>query len=342
MAFSFRRYYTHPEVYPLCVIMLGLFLSLTVFLNQAAPFWISLILSYLLQYPISYVNRFYSYKTSTIAVFFSTLSLLCFVSWISIPFLYLEATLLVENFPEFIGAVYLSLEKISPFPLSNLDHEMALSMLHDKNNAIFSQIAHFLLTHTPSAIHLLIYLVTIPVMVFFMSYDKDFFLEQGLKLLPTPCFVIKKIAIESAKQIDYYVKGKVVHMLAIGFVSYLLLWFFGVHFAVLLSIPMGLSVFIPFVGNALATIPLLIIAYAQFGLTWKLGYLLMGYTAIQIWETNMLVPMIFAHSNDLHPVTILGSVLIFGALWGITGVLFAIPIITTGRVIVANWPIYRN
>lgn len=342
MAFSFRRYYAHPEVYPLCVIILGLLLSLTFFLNQAAPFWISVILAYLLQYPIAYINRFYSYKASTIIVFFSTLSFLSIVLWISVPFLYLEATLLVENFPEFIGAVYLSIEKASPFPISNLDHQTALSMLHEKNHAIFSQIAHFLLIHTPSAIHLLIYLVTIPVMIFFMSYDKHFFLERAVAILPQPCCVLKKIALESATQIDYYVKGKVVHMLAIGLISYLLLWFFGVHFAVLLSIPMGLSVFIPFVGNALATIPLLIIAYAQFGLTWKLGYLLMGYIGIQIWETNMLVPMIFAHSNDLHPVTILGSVLIFGALWGITGVLFAIPIVTTGRVIVANWPIYDN
>ena len=55
-------------------------------------------------------------------------------------------------------------------------------------------------------------------------------------------------------------------------------------------------------------------------------------------DGNVLVPLLFSEAVNMHPVAIIVAVLVFGGLWGIWGVFFAIPLATLVKAILYAWP----
>jgi putative permease len=117
----------------------------------------------------------------------------------------------------------------------------------------------------------------------------------------------------------------------------------GLNYAMLLSLAVGLSVIIPYVGATVVTIPVALIAFFQWGFTSEFGWLmaiygLAIYGFIQFLDGNLLVPLLFSEVVNLHPVAIIVAVVFFGSLWGVWGVFFAIPLATLIQAIIKAWP----
>jgi putative permease len=88
----------------------------------------------------------------------------------------------------------------------------------------------------------------------------------------------------------------------------------------------------------MVSIPVLLIAYFQWGLTTEFVYVSLGYAIIQFLDGMVLVPLLFSEAVNLHPVVIITAVLFFGGLWGLWGVFFAIPLATLVKSIMNAWP----
>jgi putative permease len=58
---------------------------------------------------------------------------------------------------------------------------------------------------------------------------------------------------------------------------------------------------------------------------------MIAYTAIQLVDGNVLVPLLFSEAVKLHPVFILVAVVLFGSIWGLWGMFFAIPLATLAK-----------
>jgi putative permease len=121
-------------------------------------------------------------------------------------------------------------------------------------------------------------------------------------------------------------------------VTYVVFTILGVDFAVLLAVMTGLSVLIPFVGAAVVTVPVAVVAFVQWGPTWDFGYVVIAYAIIQALDGNLLAPILFSEVVDLHPIAIIVAILIFGGLWGFWGVFFAIPLATVVQAVLKAWP----
>ena len=67
-------------------------------------------------------------------------------------------------------------------------------------------------------------------------------------------------------------------------------------------------------------------------------YLLIVYGIIITVDANVLVPILFSEAVDLHPVTIIVAILLFGAWWGFWGVFFAIPLAAFIKTVLRCWP----
>jgi putative permease len=127
-------------------------------------------------------------------------------------------------------------------------------------------------------------------------------------------------------------------VLAVWAASYLAFYGFGLKYAMLLAVLVGLSVIIPYIGATLVTIPVLLIAWVQWGWGPEFGWLAATYFIIQAVDGNVLVPLLFSEVVDLHPVAIMVAILVFGGLWGFWGVFFAIPLATLVQAILVAWP----
>jgi len=187
-------------------------------------------------------------------------------------------------------------------------------------------------------ITVLIYLVLLPLLVFFFLKDKQTMIEWLSRFVPKEYQLVEKVWIEVDRQIGNYVRGKFWEIVAVWFACQITFSLLGLEYATLLAMLVALSVLIPYVGAAVVTIPVVLVAWFQWGWGSEFGYLLATYVVIQLLDGNLLVPILFSEVNNLHPVAIISAVLIFGSLWGLIGVFFAIPLATLVHAVINAWP----
>jgi len=185
---------------------------------------------------------------------------------------------------------------------------------------------------------LLIFVVLMPVLVFFFLKDKRPLLAWMAAYVPKDRALVTSVWREVDAQIGNYVRGKVLEILIVWFVTYMVFFWLGLPFAMLLSMMVGFSVLIPFIGAAVATLPVAVVALIAFGLEAQFWYVLIAYAIIQALDGNVLVPILFSEVVNLHPVAIIVAVLVFGGVWGFWGVFFAIPLATLIHAVLRAWP----
>ena len=195
-----------------------------------------------------------------------------------------------------------------------------------------------LVSNVPSLVALLIYLVLVPISVFFFLRDGRRLLNWFRDRLPADRLLIDRVGDEMNQQLGNYVRGKFIEILIVGSVTWVTFGLLGLNYSLLLGVLVGVSVLIPFVGAAVVTIPVLLVALIQLGWSWDLAWVMGAYLTIQALDGNVLVPLLFSEAVDLHPIAIIVAVLIFGGLWGVWGVFFAIPLATLVKAIYNAWP----
>ncbi|KKK60253.1 hypothetical protein LCGC14_3026210, partial [marine sediment metagenome] len=201
-----------------------------------------------------------------------------------------------------------------------------------------NRLVSFSFSTFPSLVAMMVYLVLVPLLVFFMLKDKDELLEMMSGLLPQERPVMWQIWHEMNVQVANYVRGKAIEILLVGFVSYAAFLIMGLNYAALLALLVGLSVVIPYIGAVVVTIPVTVVAYFQWGWGGDLFWLVMIYGIIQGLDGNVLVPLLFSEAVNLHPIAIILAVLVFGGLWGFWGIFFAIPLATLVKALYNAWP----
>lgn len=334
-----KKYFFHKDSLIILGFCIGIIASLTVFFDLFLPFWIAIVIAYLQQYTVRLYLPFFSYTTSVYIAMFVNCFILAGLSFLLIPFLIEELSEFQSALPTMISVNSEVLSHLLGIPIS-LEEQLGSFLTHE-GQKIGSYLLGFAAASLPSLVHGIVYCVTIPILVFFLNHDKEIILKSLSSSLGQSQ-PIRLIGHKISLQMDYYIRGKIVHMLIIGFLSYLLFAYFSIPYSFLLSIPNALSVFIPFLGTALATIPLILIGLAKMGLNSTFGVLIFLYALLQAFESNILVPMIFSQAHDLHPMIILISILVLGHFLGVLGVFIAIPFVACLKVLIQNWPIQNT
>ena len=147
-----------------------------------------------------------------------------------------------------------------------------------------------------------------------------------MNMLPKERGALEEVWADVKPQLGNYVKGKTIECLIVTVITYIGFIVFGLNYALLLAILVGISVFIPYIGMVIVTIPVVLIGISQFGFSSELFYMLLVYMIIQGLDGNLLVPLLYSEALSLHPVAVIAAVLIFGGIWGFWGLFFAIPL----------------
>lgn len=190
----------------------------------------------------------------------------------------------------------------------------------------------------PSILTVMVYIILIPLLVFFFLKDRQQILDWLGGFLPSERPLLRRIWSEMNQQFANYARGKVLEMLIIGSVTYVAFTWMGLSYAALLALLVGLSVIVPYIGATLVTLPVALVGFFQWGLTTEFYYMIAVYLIIQVLDGNVLVPLLFSEAVNLHPVAIILAVLFFGGIWGMWGVFFAIPLATLIKAVINAWP----
>jgi len=183
----------------------------------------------------------------------------------------------------------------------------------------------------------LVYLILVPLLVFFFLKDKAMILSWIMGFLPENRGLATEVWKDVNNQIFNYVRGKVWEIIIVWSVTYVTFRYLKLEFSMLLSLFTGLSVLIPYIGATIMYFPVGLIAYFQWGLGPEFAYAVIAYSIIQALDGNLLAPILLAGVVNIHPVAVIAAVLIFGGLWGIWGLFFAIPLATLFHAVLKAW-----
>jgi putative permease len=183
-----------------------------------------------------------------------------------------------------------------------------------------------------------IYVVLVPLLVFFFLKDKNRIIAWFGSFLPEDHTLALRVWHDIDVQIGNYVRGKFWEVIIIWVATYATFAMMDLQFAMLLGLMVGLSVIVPYIGAAVVTIPVAIVGLFQWGWGSEFLWLMVAYAIIQGLDGNVLVPLLFSEVVDLHPIAIIVAVLVFGGLWGFWGVFFAIPLATVVQAVIKAWP----
>ncbi|GAB6264387.1 AI-2E family transporter [Photobacterium sp. CCB-ST2H9] len=333
----YQRRFSDPHAVSLVAILLVGFITIYFFGNLIAPLLVAIVLAYLLEWPVMYLTRLRVPRTLAV-----TLVLLLFTSLMVmavfglIPMIWHQISNLLSDVPSMFNDLqrYVSSlperypELVQPEQITTVMNSMRTKVLGMGETALKGSVASLLSLAT-----LAVYLILVPLLVFFLLKDKDEMLSTLGRLLPRNRRLASKVGEEMNEQISNYIRGKVTEIIIVGVASYITFALLDLRYSLLLAVLVGLSVLIPYIGAAAVTVPVAMVGLFQWGLTPDFWWLLVAYGIIQALDGNVLVPVLFSEAVNLHPVAIIVSVLVFGGLWGFWGVFFAIPLATLVKAV---------
>lgn len=339
----FANNFSDPERIILALILLS-GLAVIIFMGEMlAPLLASVVIAYLLEGMIGMLERRGVRRLLAVMLVFSAflLSLLVMVLGF-IPLLSSQITQLIhKRLPAIVESVQQSLVAlpeqypnfVSVIQAQELMRELG-SMVSNLGPTAFS----VSLASISGVFTAAVYLVIMPVLVFFLLKDKTRILTWMSGYSPKDSGLVVRVWQEMDQQIGNYIRGKFAEVIIVGGVTYIFFAVMNLQYAMLLAALVGLSVIVPYIGAIVVTIPVLLIAYFQWGYGSDFIYLVVGYTVIQVIDGNILVPWLFSEAVNLHPVAIIVAVLVFGGLWGFWGIFFAIPLAALVNAVLTAWP----
>lgn len=179
-------------------------------------------------------------------------------------------------------------------------------------------------------------LVITPIVAFYLLLDWDRMVEKVDSWLPRDHKqTIRQLARDMNAAIAGFVRGQGTVCLLLGSFYALALTVVGLNFGLLIGMFAGLVSFVPFVGSILGLVLSVGVALVQFWPDWIMVAVVVGVFAVgQFFEGNFLQPKLVGKSVGLHPVWLMFALSAFGALFGFTGLLVAVPVAAAMAVLV--------
>lgn len=337
-----QRYFSDEEAVVLAVLLILAFTAVLTLGGMLAPVLAGMVLAYLMQGLVVTLERLRVPGGAAVGLVFALfMGLLLVFIVVVVPLLWHQLITLFNELPGML-AKWQSLLLLLPERYPHLvSDEQVLQAIEAARGEIgkFGQWAlTFSLSSLPLLVNIMIYLVLVPILVFFFLKDRVMIGEWVRGYLPRERALITRVAQEMNRQIANYIRGKVIEIVICGGVTYIAFVALGLNYAALLALLVGVSVVVPYVGAVVVTVPVLLIALFQWGWSDQFIYLMAVYGIIQTLDGNVLVPLLFSEAVNLHPVAIICAVLLFGGLWGFWGVFFAIPLATLFKAVLDAWP----
>lgn len=336
------RHLAHEEALLLLVLLSGGLLLVIWLGGTLAPALTALVFAFILQGVVARLRSWgLGAQPAVWAAYGLFVTLVVVLLFFVLPLIGRQLYGFVEALPAILDQVRVfarGLPERYPTLLTQAQIDMGLEGVREEIVAAGQLVVEWLFSRLGSLVSLIIYLVLVPILVFFFLKDKGRLLGWAQSFLPSERPMLDQVGAEMNLQIANYVRGKALEILIVGCAAFATFWAFDLNYAALLAVLVGFSVLIPFVGATLATFPVALVAFGQFGWGLDFGWVLLAYGVLQALDGNVLVPLLFSEAVDLHPVAIIIAVLAFGGIWGFWGVFFAIPLASLIKAVINAWP----
>ncbi|MBF0154874.1 MAG: AI-2E family transporter [Magnetococcales bacterium] len=327
---NLRIHWHNPQLVALFLVLTGGVLVVVYLGGAMAPFITSLVVAYLLEGMVRPLVRLHIPRILAVLLVFGLFVCSLIVLFgVVLPILVEQLSRLLTEVPR----ITTTLQSLKGQAIESVKGVISVSLMEpllarllEGFQDLTARSVTYLLHGVPGLFSVVIYLFLVPFLVFFFLKDKNDLLRDMQRLLPRERDLLFKVLRDVDRGLGGYIRGKFWEMLLLGLATYLCLAYIGSEYAFLLGLLTGLSVLIPFLGVVVVIVPVAFLGVFQWGLTWDAFKPLMIYGVLQMVDGNLIAPLILGETVRVHPATIILAVLIFGSLWGLLGVFFAVPL----------------
>lgn len=292
------------------------------------PFIIAVIISYLLNPVVGAIEKKGIKRIICVLIVYLVFILvILFFALVIVPILVKDIGILVENLPKYSDRLQSYIKHFQDgYIKSNLPQGFK-DMMDDNITKLQGLILAQLQGIANSIIKIfskLFYIVIIPIITFYLLKDAGYFKNQMILLIPKSK---RTRAIILFRDIDNvfgkFIRGQIIVATFVGIMTTTALVLIKVKYAVVLGIFAGVSNIIPYFGPIMGIIPTVV--FAMLDSPTKAIYAALAFIAIQQVESGILTPKVIGESVGIHPVYVMLSLIIGGKLFGIAGMVIAVP-----------------
>lgn len=291
------------------------------------PFWIALIVAYMLLPLIKRLERWGLQRSYALFLVYTVFLLGGVLTvYYSAPYIVSQFQVFQRALPEVFRELEAGINRLQMhldgWPDTFRD---GLHQTLEAGGKKVSEAMTHMLTLSDDAFEWLMTLSLSPFIVYYFLKDSSGFLTGFAAFFPKKD---KKRIIHLFRDIDEdisdYVSGQLLISLILGVLTFLGYMIIGFPYALVFAILSMFTNLIPFIGPFLGAIPALIVAVT---ISWKLVISTLIVNAIaQFVENNLLSPLVTGKSTEMHPLLVIFVVMVGGELAGILGMIFAVPV----------------
>lgn len=259
------------------------------------------------------------------------LGLITFLIVAIIPFLRDQIVSFINNLPEYVTEVQTVLEKwmgSDVFMQIQQSFEFsAVDIMKDiaaKVSELADNTVRGIGTVVGAVTEFVLAFIIAPFVLFYLLKDGKKLPEYIVRFVPTDLRGrTKRVMSEMNDQISSYIRGQIIVSLCIGILLYIGYLIIGLDYSLVLAIIAACTAIVPYLGPAIAITPALVIALVTSPI--MLLKMIVIWTIVQFVEGKFISPQIMGKTLKIHPITIIFVILTAGNLFGIVGIILAIP-----------------
>jgi putative permease len=186
----------------------------------------------------------------------------------------------------------------------------------------------WLFNHFLDAASAMTSMIVIPFIVFFFLRDGRAFKRTLVSLVPNRYFEFTLYMLYKLNiQFGNYLRGQLLDSFVVGFLTTVVLWANGFNYFLVIGAFTGLANIVPYFGPIAGASLAVVISLLQTGNPGKILFIIIAFASIKLIDDMLVQPLIVARTVKMHPLTVLLAVLAGGHLYGVLGMLIAVPVI---------------
>ncbi|NQX44885.1 AI-2E family transporter [Paenibacillus tritici] len=321
------------------------FKPLSVLLHTvAAPLLLSGIAYYLLNPLVDRMERKSKLKRAygIVIMYLVIAGIITLILLMVIPIIRTQLMGLIDNFPQYSTQIQEEFLQLTGSELFNKIQSSVGTDLSDitgkvtawgttfLNNAA-SGVGNFVGTLT----EIVLAVVTTPFILFYLLRDGKRLPDYLMKFIPTALQPQSRMVMqEMNSQVASYIRGQIIVSCCIGALLYIGYLIIGLEYSLVLAIVAACTAVVPYLGPAIAITPALVVAMVTS--PFMLLKMVIVWTAVQLIEGKFISPQIMGKSLKIHPITIIFVIIFAGKMFGVLGIILAVPGYAVLKVVVTH------
>ncbi|MBT2290782.1 AI-2E family transporter [Paenibacillus albidus] len=355
---KFRKFFLNNKfvVFLLVLMLIGvnvlifsklpfLFKPFSVLLHTvAAPLLLAGIAYYLLNPLVDRLERKSKVKRTygIVILFLLIAGIITLILLTVIPMIRSQLIELIDNFPEYsdqIQAQFIDLTGSKLFGQIQQNVGMDFTEITSRVTTWATSFLNNALNGVGNVVgaitEIILALVTTPFILFYLLRDGKKLPDFIVKFIPDSLQPQTRMVMsEMNSKVASYIRGQIIVSCCIGALLYIGYLIIGLQYSLVLAIAAACTAVVPYLGPAIAITPALIVALVTS--PFMLVKMIIVWTAVQLIEGKFISPQIMGKSLKVHPITIIFVILFAGKMFGVVGIILAVPGYAVFKVVVTH------